>query len=205
MPFSLKAKQFYVFLQTFFDLTHSLPISPRIKRQMRCNVILGARCKERNRKTWEECVDDDMEVHASWMVFKVFKNFTKIGRPEIIHHYVNSSADCIWAQDFQSLDNNNPGSIATPIGVVHKGSLQKIDQFWPPPLVPICLHLANPHCVRKSVNPVYDPMGSCTKDVRKNSADFDPLVRIRPTPLGGRPQTPHPCIINVVVNSIRPL
>ena len=55
--------------------------------------------------------------------------------------------------------------------------------------------------------------GSCTKDVRKKSADFDPpppLVRTCPHPDNpppppcGRPQTPHPCIINVVVNSIRP-
>ena len=31
------------------------------------------RCKERNRKTWKECVDDDMKVlglHPEWVVFR---------------------------------------------------------------------------------------------------------------------------------------
>ena len=35
--------------------------------------VTGARCKRRNRKTWKECVDKDMEVlglHYEWAVFK---------------------------------------------------------------------------------------------------------------------------------------
>ena len=35
--------------------------------------VAGMRCKGRNRKTWKECVDDDMkmlELHSEWEVFK---------------------------------------------------------------------------------------------------------------------------------------
>ena len=35
--------------------------------------VAGARCKGRNRKTWKECVDKNMEVlglHSEWAVFR---------------------------------------------------------------------------------------------------------------------------------------
>ena len=35
--------------------------------------VAGARCKGRKRKTWKECVDNDMEVlglHPEWVVFR---------------------------------------------------------------------------------------------------------------------------------------
>ena len=35
--------------------------------------VAGARCKGRNRKTWKECVDDDMKVlglHPEWEIFR---------------------------------------------------------------------------------------------------------------------------------------
>ena len=35
--------------------------------------MAGARCKRRNRKTWKECVDDDIKVldlHPEWAVFR---------------------------------------------------------------------------------------------------------------------------------------
>ena len=35
--------------------------------------VAEARCKGRNRKTWKECVDDDMKVlglHLEWAVFR---------------------------------------------------------------------------------------------------------------------------------------
>ena len=35
--------------------------------------VAGVRCKRRKRKTWKECVDDDMEVlglHPEWAVFR---------------------------------------------------------------------------------------------------------------------------------------
>ena len=41
--------------------------------------VAGARCKGRNRKTWKECVDDDMKVlglHPEWAVFRdVWRDF----------------------------------------------------------------------------------------------------------------------------------
>ena len=36
--------------------------------------VAGARCKERKRKTWKECVDKDMKVlglHPEWAVFRM--------------------------------------------------------------------------------------------------------------------------------------
>ena len=35
--------------------------------------VAGVRCKGRNRKKWNECVDDEMKVpgvHSEWMVFR---------------------------------------------------------------------------------------------------------------------------------------
>ena len=41
--------------------------------------VAGARCKGRNRKTWKECVDDDIKVlglHPEWAVFRdVWRDF----------------------------------------------------------------------------------------------------------------------------------
>ena len=41
--------------------------------------VAGARCKRRNRKTWKECVDNDMKVlglHPEWAVFRdVWRDF----------------------------------------------------------------------------------------------------------------------------------
>ena len=37
--------------------------------------VAGARCKGRNRKTWNENVDDDMKVlvlHPEWAIFRDF-------------------------------------------------------------------------------------------------------------------------------------
>ena len=39
--------------------------------------VAGVRCKGRNRKTWKECVDDDMKVlglHPEWAVFREHKS-----------------------------------------------------------------------------------------------------------------------------------
>ena len=41
--------------------------------------VARARCKERKKKTWKECVDDDMKVlglHPEWTVFRdVWRDF----------------------------------------------------------------------------------------------------------------------------------
>ena len=41
--------------------------------------MAGTRCRGRNRKSWKECVDDDMEVlglHPEWAVFRdVWRDF----------------------------------------------------------------------------------------------------------------------------------
>ena len=41
--------------------------------------VAGVRCKRRKRKTWKECVDDDMKVlglHPEWVVFRdVWRDF----------------------------------------------------------------------------------------------------------------------------------
>ena len=36
-------------------------------------VVAGVRCAVRNRKTWRECVKDDMDelgLHSEWVVFR---------------------------------------------------------------------------------------------------------------------------------------
>ena len=49
--------------------------------------VVGARCKEKQRKTWKECVDNDMEVlglHPKWVVFRdVWREFIWAKRPTL--------------------------------------------------------------------------------------------------------------------------
>ena len=36
--------------------------------------VAGVRCRGRNRKTWKECVDDDMEMLGLWPEWAVFRD-----------------------------------------------------------------------------------------------------------------------------------
>ena len=39
--------------------------------------VAGVRCRGRNRKTWGECVDDDMKVLGFWHEWAVFRDILK--------------------------------------------------------------------------------------------------------------------------------
>ena len=44
-----------------------------MRTKMMKEEMAGARCKEREKKTWKECVDEDMKVlglHPEWVVFR---------------------------------------------------------------------------------------------------------------------------------------
>ena len=53
-----------------------------ISSPIRKMEVAGVRCKRRNRKTWKECVGDDMKVlglHSEWTVFRdVWRDFISL-------------------------------------------------------------------------------------------------------------------------------
>ena len=65
--------------------TNSWKLQPSTNHMLACRnvVVAGVRCAGRGRKTWYECVKDDMKVlglHAEWAVFRdVWRGFISGG------------------------------------------------------------------------------------------------------------------------------